>query len=71
VLGGAAGLDRIVKRLNVMTLPDILPWVKENEFLLTTGYPLPRSPADLAGLVSELDKRRLAALGVKLGQLPP
>jgi purine catabolism regulator len=67
VVAGAAGLDRVVQRLNVMTVPDILPWVKENEFLLATGYPLPPTPADLAALVAALDARGLAALGVKLG----
>jgi PucR family transcriptional regulator, purine catabolism regulatory protein len=68
VLAGKGGLDRVVQRLNVMTVPDILPWVKEHEFLLATGYPLPRSPAELAELVAALDARGLAALGVKLGK---
>jgi purine catabolism regulator len=68
VLAGCSGLHRVVQRLNVMTVPDILPWVKENEFLLATGYPLPRSPAELAELVAALDARGLAALGVKLGK---
>jgi PucR family transcriptional regulator, purine catabolism regulatory protein len=75
VVAGAAGLDRVVQRLNVMTVPDILPWVKEHEFLLATGYPLPPAPAELAALVAALDARGLAALGVKLGSyleaLPP
>jgi PucR family transcriptional regulator, purine catabolism regulatory protein len=68
VLAGHSGLYRVVQRLNVMTVPDILPWVKEHEFLLATGYPLPRSPAELAELVAALDARGLAALGVKLGK---
>jgi purine catabolism regulator len=67
VVAGAAGLHRVVQRLNVMTVPDILPWVKENEFLLATGYPLPPTAAELAALVSALEARGLAALGVKLG----
>ena len=67
VVAGAQGLHRVVQRLNVMTVPDILPWVKENEFLLATGYPLPSAAAELAALVSALDARGLAALGVKLG----
>ena len=66
-MAGAPGLHRVVQRLNVMTVPDILPWVKENEFLLATGYPLPSTAAELAALVSALDARGLAALGVKLG----
>ena len=39
-----SGLDRIVQRLNVMEVPDILPWVKPHELLLTTGYPLRDDP---------------------------
>ncbi len=68
VLAGHSGLHRVVQRLNVMTVPDILPWVKENEFLLTTGYPLPRSAVELSELVSALDAHGLAALGVKFGK---
>jgi DNA-binding PucR family transcriptional regulator len=66
VLAGASGLDRIVRRLNVMEVPDILPWVKPHELLLTTGYPLRDDPAELVRLVAELDDRGLAALAIKL-----
>jgi DNA-binding PucR family transcriptional regulator len=66
VLAGASGLDRVVQRLNVMEVPDILPWVKPHELLLTTGYPLRHDPGALAGLVAELDSRGLAALAIKL-----
>ncbi len=68
VLAGAAGLGRPVERLNVMEVPDILPWVKPHELLLTTGYPLRDDPAALASLVADLDRRGLAALGIKLGR---
>jgi purine catabolism regulator len=68
VLAGEAGLDRAVERLNVMEVPDILPWVKPRELLLTTGYPLRDAPEKLVGLVADLDGRGLAALGVKLGR---
>jgi purine catabolism regulator len=66
VLAGAGGLDRIVQRLNVMEVPDILPWVKPHELLLTTGYPLREDPEALVRLVAALDDRGLAALAIKL-----
>ncbi|MGH3386173.1 MAG: PucR family transcriptional regulator [Nocardioidaceae bacterium] len=66
VLAGAAGLDRVVHRGNIMEVPDILPWVKPHELLLTTGYPLRNTPYGLPELVTELDDRQLSALGVKL-----
>lgn len=66
VLAGASGLGRMVRRLNVMEVPDILPWVKPHELLLTTGYPLREDPAALVKLVSDLDGAGVAALGIKL-----
>ncbi|MBA9006555.1 MULTISPECIES: PucR family transcriptional regulator [Thermomonospora] len=75
LIGGRSGLDRIVQRLNVMEVPDILAWVKPNELLLTTGYPLRNTPQALENLVADLDERGLSALAVKLGRyldgLPP
>jgi purine catabolism regulator len=66
VIAGEAGLSRLVERLNVMEVPDILPWVKPHELLLTTGYPLRHTPQALADLVGDLDDRGLAALAIKL-----
>jgi purine catabolism regulator len=71
VLGGAAGLDRRVQRLNVMTVPDIVRWTKERELLLTTGYPLPHLPRELIRLFTELDARGVSAVGVKYGAYGP
>ncbi|HEY2044777.1 MAG TPA: PucR family transcriptional regulator ligand-binding domain-containing protein [Jatrophihabitans sp.] len=83
VLAGEAGLDRIIRGVNVMEVPDILPWVKPHELLLTTAYPLTAPNAAGGGdhssllldLVTDLDARGLAALGIKLGRyldaIPP
>src|SRR4051794_16917957 len=68
LLAGERGLDRIVQRLNVMEVPDILPWTKPHELLLTTGYPLRETPQSPCDLVTELESRRLAAVGIKLGR---
>ncbi len=68
LIAGKSGLDRIVQRLNVMEVPDILAWVKPHELLLTTGYPLRNTPQSLDRLVADLDERGLAALAIKLGR---
>ncbi|HEV7931652.1 MAG TPA: PucR family transcriptional regulator ligand-binding domain-containing protein [Actinomadura sp.] len=68
LIGGASGLDRVIQRLNVMEVPDILPWVKPHELLLTTGYPLRNTPQSLNRLVADLDECGLAALAIKLGR---
>ncbi|RBQ19580.1 PucR family transcriptional regulator [Spongiactinospora rosea] len=68
LIAGESGLSRIVQRLNVMEVPDILAWVKPHELLLTTGYPLRHTPQSLGRLVADLDERGLAAMAIKLGR---
>jgi PucR family transcriptional regulator, purine catabolism regulatory protein len=65
VLAGGAGLERRVRHVNVMEVPDILPWVQPDELLLTTAYPLRDDRAALATLVPELAARGLAGIAVK------
>ncbi|MBA3410311.1 MAG: PucR family transcriptional regulator ligand-binding domain-containing protein, partial [Geodermatophilaceae bacterium] len=68
LVAGASGLHRMVRRLNVMEVPDVLPWVKADELILTTGYPLRQLPSSLIGLVGDLDDRGLAAFAIKLAR---
>lgn len=81
LLAGESGLNKVVRRVNVIEVPDILPWVKQNELLLTTGFPLrhtdsgrPFDAQALVELVEGLAERGAAALGVKegryLGEIP-
>jgi PucR family transcriptional regulator, purine catabolism regulatory protein len=65
VVAGHEGLDRIVRSVNVMEVPDILDWVKPDELLLTTAYPLREDPAALAQLVPRLVAHGLAAMAIK------
>ncbi len=67
VLAGSAGLDRLVSSVNVMENPDIIPWVKQNELLITVGYSLQGRDKDMTELIVDLDDRKLAGFGVKLG----
>jgi purine catabolism regulator len=75
VIAGADGLERPVRRLNVWTVPNIVRWTKQDEFLLATGYPLPRRPEEFCHLIEQLAAKGLAGLGVKLdeylAELPP
>ena len=68
VLAGRSGLDRVVRFVNVMEVPDVLRWTRADELLLTTGYPIRSTPEALDDFVAALDSRRLAGLAVKLGR---
>jgi len=71
VVAGADGTDRLVRRVNVMEVPDILGWVGEDELLLTTAYPLRDDPEALAALVPALAERGLAGLAIKPARYIP
>jgi purine catabolism regulator len=68
VVGGHEGLRRPVRGVNVMEVPDILDWVKPDELLLTTAYPLRDDPVALATLIPRLAERRLAGMALKPGR---
>lgn len=65
LVAGAAGQNRPVRAVNVMEVPDILDWVRPDELLLTTAYPLRDDPAALGDLVDRLADRGLAGIAVK------
>jgi len=75
LVAGRAGLDRVVRSVNVMEVPDILDWVKPDELLLTTAYPLREDPAALEQLVPHLVDQGLAGMAIKptryIGSIPP
>ena len=74
LVAGHAGLDRVVRSVNVMEVPDILDWVKPDELLLTTAYPLREDPEALEQLVPRLVVQGLAGMAIKptryIGSIP-
>ncbi len=68
VVGGGGGLRRPVRGINVMEVPDILDWVKPDELLLTTAYPLRDDPVALDALIPRLAERGLAGIALKPGR---
>ena len=70
VVAGHDGLTRRVSRANIMEVPDIGAWVKPQELLLTTGYPLRDVPDGLASLVSDARRRRCLRARGQAASLP-
>ena len=65
VLAGKSGLNRRITKLNVMEVPDIINWVEEGEFLLTTAYTMRDNIDELESLIDQLNQQGLAGLGIK------
>jgi purine catabolism regulator len=65
---GHLGLEREVKFVNIMEVPEVVRWMKGGELLLTSGYALPEDVEARKKLIRSLDKKGIAALGIKLGR---
>ena len=65
VIAGHHGLNREIRFVNVMEVPDIVDWVSEGELLLTTGYPIKDSPGEWVDLIAKLNDKKIAGLAIK------
>jgi len=65
LLAGKAGLERIITSVNFMEVPNIVPYVKRQELLLTTTYPIREDKQAQASLIQDLYRTGVAALAIK------
>ncbi len=65
VVGGNDGLDRVIKLVNVIEVPDIMDWLIDGEFLLTTGYSFREYPDAMNNLISRIYQSNSAGLAIK------
>jgi PucR family transcriptional regulator, purine catabolism regulatory protein len=65
VISGFQGLDRVVRSIDAMEIPEIKPWLREGELLLTTTYSIRNEPNLLTKLVEDLAQAGAAALVFK------
>lgn len=68
LIGGQQGVKRIVKHVNIMEVPDILDWVKDGEFLLTTAFAIKDDLEAQNSLIPRLAAKGLAGLAIKPGR---
>ncbi|MGN8644895.1 PucR family transcriptional regulator [Gracilibacillus sp. HCP3S3_G5_1] len=75
LLAGKHKLDNLIKRVNVMEVPDVEDWVRPGEFLMTTGYPYRDNPIAFEYLIPKLVEKGVSGLGIKtkrfLEDIPP
>ena len=67
VVAGAGGLSRPLHWTHIVELPDVAPWVREGDLLLTTAYSLRDDPEAQANLIPILASKGLAGMIVALG----
>jgi sugar diacid utilization regulator len=67
LVGGSGGLDRYVRWVHFLDLPDVLPWVQGGELLFITGIGLNEGEDELLNLVKDIAKKKLAGLVINIG----
>ncbi|MFD6440860.1 PucR family transcriptional regulator [Peribacillus sp. NPDC060186] len=65
LIAGETGIEREVHTVNMMDAPDIIHFLKPNEFLVTTAYHVKDQPHLLTSLVEAMANQGCAALGIK------
>lgn len=65
VLAGSKGLNRRIVKVNIMEVPDIVDWVEENEFILTTAYSMRNDVSQLEELIYNLNNKGVSGIGIK------
>ncbi|USG67616.1 PucR family transcriptional regulator ligand-binding domain-containing protein [Brevibacillus ruminantium] len=65
VVAGHLGLEREVKLATIMEVPDIVRWLKGDELILTSLFPIKDDPVAQKQLVRQLHEIGTAALAIK------
>lgn len=67
IIAGMKGIKNTVTNVNVMADPDIINWVGEGEFLLTTAYSFKASSLnEQRDFIRQCSEKKLSALGIKI-----
>jgi len=65
IMGGSKGLDRPIRYLNIMEIPDVAEWLRGGELLFTSGFAVRSSPDMFVPLIEKLAERGVAALAIR------
>ena len=75
LVAGEAGLDRRIRWVHFIDLPDVVPWVQGGELLIITGIALNGDTQKLKEMVHGIIRKKLAGIIVNVGpyirQVPP
>ena len=68
VVAGHCGLDRVIRWTHIVDHPDVVPWVREGNLLLTTAFSLMLHPEIQEELIPSLVGKGLAGMMVNVGR---
>ncbi|MGH8875688.1 MAG: PucR family transcriptional regulator ligand-binding domain-containing protein, partial [Acidimicrobiia bacterium] len=67
VVAGKGGLERSIRWVHILDIPDMVPWVSEGDLVITNAYAFSKDPSSMERLVLRLDDKDVAGLMVGTG----
>ncbi|MEW6622769.1 MAG: PucR family transcriptional regulator ligand-binding domain-containing protein [Bacillota bacterium] len=68
LIAGHSGINKEIKFVNIMEVPQVVNWLKGGELLLTSGYVFINDDQVKKKIIYELAKKGVSAFGIKPGQ---
>ena len=65
IVAGHSGRTNTIHSVTMMDAPDIIPYLREDEFIITTAYHLKNNPAYFKELIAAMAAIRCAGIGIK------
>ena len=65
LVAGHSGQNNTIRSVTMMDAPDIIPYLRKDEFIITTAYHLKNNPAYFKELIVEMATLQCAGIGVK------
>ncbi|MCK0472864.1 PucR family transcriptional regulator [Halalkalibacter sp. APA_J-10(15)] len=66
LVAGHSNVNQVISRVNIVGSPDVLNFVRPQEFMMTTGYPFRDHVEELVDLLSQLKRKNVAGIGIKV-----
>lgn len=66
LVAGKNGIDKVIKSVTVMEVPDIVKWLKGGEFIITRFYSLKDNVQEQINILYELNRLNASGIAIKL-----
>ncbi len=66
--GGKGGVERVIRWTHIVDNPELIPWVREGDLLMTTAFAIKDNPDQQVELINNLVNKKLAGILIAVGR---
>ncbi|QNB45040.1 hypothetical protein BR63_01100 [Thermanaerosceptrum fracticalcis] len=68
IIAGSKGINRVIKDVEILEVPDGIYWAQEGDFIITTGYVFQNDQKGLYHAIEVLNSKKCSGIGIKTGR---